>query len=764
VPDALPAFPGAVGFGAFATGGRGGSVYHVTNLNDSGAGSFRDAVSHSGRTVVFDVGGTIQLSSAVSVASNLTLAGQTAPGAGIALVGREVSFSNSSNDIVRYLRFRQGSLDPDSTKSGINLLNANNLIFDHVSIEFAKWNNVDAVNARNITIQNSILADPIGQRFNAHTETGPFTWYGNLFANAHDRSPLAKANTQFVNNVVYNFQAGYTAGNTSGRFSHDVVNNYFITGPSTTNPGDAFYQMNTNQSVYASGNYEDSNRDGRLNGAPVAPSGVTHLSTPWSPTTSSLPTLSAADAYAADVANAGASLPRDAVDAQVLADVTSLGRAGHLWTSQSQTGLPNNGYGTLANGPTLPDSDGDGLPDGWELYYGLNPALNNANGDFDGTGYRNIEKYINGLADGSYGWVPAPWQFADVGGVGVAGSARYDASAVFTVTGSGAGIGGTNDQFQFVSQPFRGDGALVAQVTSQTNSNGRAEAGLMFRSSSADNAAFAEVDVTPDGHVFFQWRAADGGSSAYATAYAHAPVWVQLARQANHFSAYYSTDGVNWAQVGSTRTLAIPSTSLLGLVVASHDNSALGTATFSGVSVSPGVPVDLSGSFNDVGLVADGTPFSGGLDGNGSAYSANLLGTSVTSGGGTFNLGATGSNNIVRATGQTILLPQGLYSTLTFLATAVHGSQASQTFTVTYTDGTSDTFTQDLSDWQGPQGFAGESVAAALPYDDYADGSSPGTPNYLYQYSFSLNNQKTVRSITLPNNANVVLLALDLLS
>jgi hypothetical protein len=109
-------------------------------------------------------------------------------------------------------------------------------------------------------------------------------------------------------------------------------------------------------------------------------------------------------------------------------------------------------------------------------------------------------------------------------------------------------------------------------------------------------------------------------------------------------------------------------------------------------------------------------------------------------------------------------LPAGQFSALTFLATAVNGIQPAQTFIVNYADGSSDVFTQDLSDWQNPQGYAGESIAAALGYYNYADGSSPGVSNYLYQYTFALNNQKTVSSITLPNNPYVVVLAIDLLS
>ncbi len=98
------AFPGALGFGAFATGGRGGTVYHVTNLSDSGSGSFRDAVSMPGRTIVFDVGGVIKIKNKISAAPRITIAGQTAPGEGIVVYGNGISFSDSS--IIRYMRFR----------------------------------------------------------------------------------------------------------------------------------------------------------------------------------------------------------------------------------------------------------------------------------------------------------------------------------------------------------------------------------------------------------------------------------------------------------------------------------------------------------------------------------------------------------------------------------------------------------------------------------------------------------------------------------
>jgi hypothetical protein len=401
------AFPGALGFGRKATGGRGYAVYHVTNLNDTGAGSFRDAVSAGNRIVVFDVGGYVNMASTIAAtSSNITIAGQTAPGDGIGFKGYEVSFNGASNVIVRYVRFRQGLIDSDWRKSGINLLNGSNMIFDHISIEFAQYNNIDAVGATNITMQYSINADPTHQQFGAHTEGGGFfTWYANLWANAHGRLPLAKANTQYVNNVAYNYQYAYCAGDTGGSNWHDIIDNYFIAGPSTNSAGDDFYQMNAGQTVYASGNLLDSNADGTLNGTDAGqPGGTTKASKANSTDTASLPTTSAAAAYADVLANAGAwPQHRDQVDSLVIADVKSLGKSGTLWTDQNATGLANSGYGTLAGGTAPVDTDKDGMPDAWETKYGLNPNdPADATGDFDKTGYTNIEKYINGIVDGLY--------------------------------------------------------------------------------------------------------------------------------------------------------------------------------------------------------------------------------------------------------------------------------------------------------------------------------------------------------------------------
>lgn len=345
--SAQNAFPGAVGFGAIATGGNSGTTVHVTNLNDSGSGSLRTAVSSSNVNIVFDVSGYIVLESPLSLSSDITINGQTAPSPGIGVMGREVSASGKTNIIIRNLRMRQGNLDTDAGKSAFNMGTASNIILDHCSFAYGVFDSIDAVGAVNITVSNSIIAFPIGQQFGAHVETGPSTFYGNLWVSAHNRQPLSKDDTQYINNIVYNYQAAYTSANTGGVFSHDIINNYFIAGPSTTSSSDAYFQMDAEQSVFAEGNFIDSSTDGVLNGVQENSVGSSIvLSKPWASTSLSMATLTAAQAFTNVLAGAGAS-PRDEVDAFAVATVQSLGTSGTIYTNQASTGLSNDGYGTL---------------------------------------------------------------------------------------------------------------------------------------------------------------------------------------------------------------------------------------------------------------------------------------------------------------------------------------------------------------------------------------------------------------------------------
>ncbi len=173
--------------------------------------------------------------------------------------------------------------------------------------------------------------------------------------------------------------------------------------------------------------------------------------------------------------------------------------------------------------------------------------------------------------------------------------------------------------------------------------------------------------------------------------------------------------------------------------------------------------VNLSSAFNRTGIVTDGSTFSGGLDAYGDAYSANLLGSTVTVASVSFNFGPANTNNAISATGQSITLPSSADTALKLLATAVNGAQPNQTFTVTYSDGTTATFTQSISDWAFPQNFPGETTAVTTAYRDRSNGTKQGGNFDVYEYTFALNPDKAVSSITLPKDANVEILAATLL-
>ena len=203
-------------------------------------------------------------------------------------------------------------------------------------------------------------------------------------------------------------------------------------------------------------------------------------------------------------------------------------------------------------------------------------------------------------------------------------------------------------------------------------------------------------------------------------------------------------------------------------VVKAIDNSAVSASSNEASakivsSVSTTTPVNLAAAYNLVGITADGAKFSGGLDGQGNALSGYELGPSQTWNGVQFNFGSAGSNNVIQASGQTVALPQGSYSQVEMLATAVNGSQANQTFTIHYTDGTSTTFTQGISDWHASQHYAGESVALSTPYRNTSSGGKDTAgPFDVYGYAFAVNPAKTVLSITLPNDHDVAVLAITL--
>ena len=189
----------------------------------------------------------------------------------------------------------------------------------------------------------------------------------------------------------------------------------------------------------------------------------------------------------------------------------------------------------------------------------------------------------------------------DIGSPSPTGSGSYTSgSDTYTVAGGGTDIWGNSDQFHFLSQSFTGNGTIIARVESVQNTNVSAKGGVMFRDSTAANAAYAFVWVTPSGNVVFETRSANGTSSGYSSTVSDVgiPVWVRLVRSGNQFSASYSLNGTSWTQVGTTQSVTMATNAQAGLAVTSHTNGTLCTSVFSNVSVtspdttSPTVTID----------------------------------------------------------------------------------------------------------------------------------------------------------------------------
>jgi pectate lyase len=443
------AFPGAEGFAAAVTGGRKGQVVHVTTLADSGAGSLRDAVSGSSRIVVFDVSGVIRLASVLVVGGdNITLAGQSAPGDGITIYGRETSFSSRSNVIVRYLRFRQGMVDTSgSAQKTVNITDGQNMIFDHVSIQWGRWDNFGITGTSStVTLQSSIVGEGVPpQNFGSIIDgEQDITIAHNLWIDNNERNPKFKANGECINNVVYDWGTGggIIGGHSGADWYEDYIGNYLIAGPSAI--ANFFTFFTSTDHAYQTGNMVDLNRDGQLNGRAVVNADFAGTTPPTFETAAHskppvpVTVLSAEDAYARVMAQAGTCLHRDAVESRLVAQLGSLGTKGAIISDESAVGgQPDM---TQVTRPAGFDTDGDGMPDAWEIAHGLDPkSASDGSGDSDGDGYTNVEEYLNELADlACPGGTTMPPDGADAGAPVDAAVPSVDAR---DATGSGGGTG-----------------------------------------------------------------------------------------------------------------------------------------------------------------------------------------------------------------------------------------------------------------------------------------------------------------------------------
>lgn len=414
----IAAFPGAEGAGMYTTGGRGGDVYEVTNLNDSGPGSLRDGVKLSNVTIVFRVSGTIHLKSELVISgSNITIAGQTAPGDGITIADYGVRITGS-NIIIRYLRFRPGSnninAEPDALTS---FGGSKNIIIDHCSFSWSVDETLSIYRVENLTVQWCIAAESLtmsGHWKGRHGYGGIWggynaTWHHNLLMNHTSRlprvnvgsAPIPEAKVEFINNVIYNWGFNNTYGGENTTLN--LINNYYKPGPGTqdtvksriANPTPNGYPS----SWYVSGNVLEGNSEVTTNNeAGIIASGTyTKLTEPVD-IPGDVTVQDAYTAYQEVLAKAGAVYPkRDAVDARLINEVKN--GFGRFINTESEVG----GYPEFNTTQAPQDTDHDGMPDNWEIANGLNPNdPNDRNGYKFNNGYTNLENYLNSLVDINY--------------------------------------------------------------------------------------------------------------------------------------------------------------------------------------------------------------------------------------------------------------------------------------------------------------------------------------------------------------------------
>ncbi len=427
----VPAFPGAEGFGAMTTGGRGGSVIEVTNLDDYGPGSLRSAIQANGaRTVVFRVSGTIALQSELRITNgNLTIAGQTAPGDGICIRNYPLVV-DADNIIIRFIRSRHGDLYDFESGDAIWGREQQNIIIDHCSMSWSVDEAGSFYDNKNFTLQYCILSEGLydsGHPKGNHSYGGIWggqgaTFHHNLLAHNTSRNPrfcgsryTGQPDLELVdhrNNVIYNWGFNSCYGGEAG--NENMVANYYKPGPATGyNVRDRIVNPDDNENgygtYYIAGNVTEGSpavTADNWRGVDGIPQDVKDQIRRDSPLEA--PPLTPHTAYEAFehvLARAGATLPqRDPIDTRIVREtLTGTATYGGVYApdhgiidSQETVG----GWVTLESTTPPEDGDHDGMPDAWEDQMGLDktdPA--DRNGDLNGNGYTNLEDYLNSLVE-----------------------------------------------------------------------------------------------------------------------------------------------------------------------------------------------------------------------------------------------------------------------------------------------------------------------------------------------------------------------------
>ena len=425
-PDRAPAFPGAEGFGKYTIGGRGGKVYEVTNLNDSGHGSLRWACEAAEpRIVVFRTSGTIALKSKLQIKNPyITIAGQTAPGDGICLRDYMMEFE-TDHVIIRYMRFRLGDVSGQESDSFGG--KGHYAIIDHCSASWSVDETFSINKASNLTVQWCMVTESLHNSIHKKGKHGygglwggpGGSWHHNILAHHASRNPRASGNEEsglmdFRNNVIYNW--GFNSAYGGEGWPRNWINNYYKYGPGTNENvrSRIFVQQYPNSKMYAVSNFiwgypeiSADNWNGGIDfqtdrGASMA---TLRVHEPF--VVAPVRTQEATEAYELVLKNAGASLARDAVDKRIIYEIrTGTATYGKTWRGGSK-GIINSqstvgGWPALASAPAPKDTDHDGMPDAWERAHELD-AGNPADGseDRDSDGYTNAEEYLNSL-------VPSP--------------------------------------------------------------------------------------------------------------------------------------------------------------------------------------------------------------------------------------------------------------------------------------------------------------------------------------------------------------------